>query len=410
MPDVQEPAQKAYCTRTMPVPAPTDCIAGCAIAAIAAGVLGWLLRGCGLRRPWVIAGMLAGVLLGVQGLGRLDDRLFERFFMGAGQERRDLFIASRSIEIAGMAALPQGATVDESDLATLEAERAAAATRFERTRKVFDEDAAWVSAMLAALVMVGASPMTGRMAWWRGGGAPVGAWCIAAPAALLLVALSLSTEAEPEIWWMHALAVACLGAPALQPRDRWTAARLLGERASVVDSARGMNGACAIVIACAAWLLDDMHSTAWLLPWATALAAWGLAAIPAGGIARLAGPALGAAVAIAMTRIEPLVDWRAGFALAVFVAEDLKWVGAATGTWIWGRVNWFASLRACMPMGDTSVAQAALASVAILTGLVPPWAGYALLMSAAAVDLMEPLRRGTALHLDAAIQASRRAP
>jgi hypothetical protein len=100
----------------MPVPAPTDCIAGCAIAAIAAGVLGWLLRGCGLRRPWVIAGMLAGVLLGVQGLGRLDDRLFERFFMGAGQERRDLFIASRSIEIAGMAALPQGATVDESDL------------------------------------------------------------------------------------------------------------------------------------------------------------------------------------------------------------------------------------------------------------------------------------------------------
>ena len=392
----------------MPAPAPTDCIAGCAIAAITAIVLGLLLQGCGLRRPWITAGVLAGALLGVQGLGRIDDRLFERFFMGAIEERRELFIASRSIEVAAMAALPQGATIDESDLAGLEAERAAAATRLERTRKAFDEDAAWVTAMLAALVMMGASPMTGRMAWWRSGGAPVGAWCIAAPAALLFVALTLSTESEPQIWWMHVLAVACLGAPALQPRDRWTAVRLLGERAPVVDAARGMNGACSIVIACTAWLLDDMHAAAWLLPWATALAAWGLSAAPQGGPARLAGPALAATVAIAMTRIEPLADWRAGFALAVFVAEDLKWVGAATGTWIWGRVNWFASLRACMPMGDTSVAQAVLASVAILTGFMPAWVGYALLVSAAAVDLMEPLRRGTAMHLDEAIQASRR--
>lgn len=391
----------------MPTHAPLDCLAGCAIAALLSAALGALLRGCGLRRAWIVSGMAVGLLLGVQGLGRVNDRLFERFFMGATQERRELFVASRSIEVAAMAAVPHGASVDEETLSGLEAERAAAMTRFERSRHAFDEDASWVVAMLAAFVMAGASPMIGRVAWWRGGGAPVGAWCVAAPAAMVLLALSLATDSEPQAWWMNALAIACLGAPALQPRDRWTAVRLLGARASVVDAARGMNGACAAALAITAWALDDTHSAAWLLPWATMLAAWGLATIPSGGLARLSGPAIAGAVGIATTRIDPLADWQAWFALAVFLAEDLKWLGAATGIWIWGRVGWFASLRACMPMSDTSSAQAVLGALAILIGFVPTWLGLALLVSAAAVELMEPIRRGTALRLDEAIQESR---
>jgi hypothetical protein len=393
----------------MPSHASIDCLSGCAIAALMAALLGALLRSCGLRRCWAIAGLLTGVLLGVQGLGRMNDRMFERFFMGAGEARRSLFVASRSIEVTSMVAVPQGATIDEEQLAGLEAERAAAATRFASARRSFDEDAAWFVAVLAAIVMVAASPMTGRVPWWKDGGGPVGTWCLAAPAALLLVALSFSRDPEPQVWWMSALAIACLGAPALQPRDRWTAVRLMGSRATVLDAARGMNGACAILLAGAAWAVDDSHTTAWLLPWATALAAWGLAASPRGMLARLTGPATAAAVAIAATRIDPIADWEAWFALAVFVAEDLKWIGAAFGVWLWGRVPWFASLRACMPMADTATAQAVLGALAILSGFVPIWLGYALLVSAAAVEAMEPLRRGTALRLDQAIQESQRA-
>jgi len=85
----------------------------------------------------------------------------------------------------------------------------------------------------------------------------------------------------------------------------------------------------------------------------------------------------------------------------------LKWLGAATGLWIWGRVGWFASLRACMPMSNTSSAQSVLGALALLLGFVPAWLGVALMVSAAAVELMEPLRRGTALRLDEAIQESR---
>jgi hypothetical protein len=393
----------------MPQHAPIECLAGCAIAALAGAMLGALLRACGLRRPWVIAGLLVGATLGVQGLGRLDAGLFERLFRGAQEERRGLVIASESILVSGMVAQTHGASMDEEQLAGLEAERAAAATRFANSRRAFDEDAAWVVAMLSALVMLAASPMTGRTPWWKDGGAPVGAWCLAAPAALLLVALSFSRDPEPEVWWMPALAIACLGAPALQARDRWTAVRLMGSRASVLDAARGMNGACAILLAGAAWVVDDAHNTAWLLPWATALAAWGLAAAPSGSLARWTGPATAAAVAIAATRIDPIADWEAWFALAVFVAEDLKWIGAAFGVWLWGRVPWFASLRACMPMADTATPQAVLGALAILTGFVPVWLGYALLVSAAAVEAMEPLRKGTALRLDQAIQESQRA-
>jgi hypothetical protein len=392
----------------MPPHASIDCLAGCAIAALTATLLGVLLRSCGLRRTWVIAGLLTGALLGVQGLGRLDDRSFERFFMGAGEARSALFRAARTIEVTSMVAGPQGATLDEEQLAGLEAERAAAATRFANARKAFDEDAAWVVAMLAAIVMTATSPMTGRIAWWKDGGGPVGTWCLAAPAALLLVALSFSRDPEPQAWWLSGLAIACLGAPALQARDRWTAVRLLGTRASVLDAARGMNGACAIALACVAWMVDASHTSAWLLPWATALAAWGLAASPRGMLARLTGPATAAAVAIAATRIDPIADWEAWFALAVFVAEDLKWIGAAFGVWLWGRVPWFASLRACMPMADTATPQAVLGALAILTGFVPVWLGYALLASAAAVEAMAPLRRGTALRLDQAIQESQR--
>jgi hypothetical protein len=409
LPGVQEPARAAYCTRRMTQHASIECLTGCAVAALTATLLGLLLRSCGLRRSWVIGGLLAGALLGVQGLGRMDDRLFERFFMGAGAERKALFVAARSIEVTSMVAGPQGATMDEEQLAGLQAERAAAATRFANSRRTFDEDAAWVVAMLAAIVMVAASPMTGRTPWWKDGGGPVGTWCLAVPAGLLLVALSFSRDPEPQVWWMSALAIACLGAPALQARDRWTAVRLMGSRASVLDAARGMNGMCAIVLGCTAWILEESHTTAWLLPWATALAAWGLAAAPIGFFARLTGPATAAAVAIAVTRIDPIADWEAWFALAVFVAEDLKWIGAAFGVWLWGRVPWFASLRACMPMADTATAQAVLGALALLTGFVPVWIGYALLVSAGAVEAMEPLRRGTALRLDQAIQESQRA-
>ena len=393
----------------MPSPAPTDCLAGCAIAAAAAAGLGALLRSCGLRRAWIVAGLAVGLLLGVQGLGRVDARLFERFYSGAGPQRHEAFVAARAIELAAMAGLPQGATLDDEDLAQLEAERRSAELRFERTRREFDASAAWVVATLAAFVLMGASPMVGRMAWWRDGGAPVGAWCVVAPASLMVIALAFSREPDPELWWMAALAIACLGAPALLARDRWTAVRLLGDRAVAIDAARGMNGAIACTLAIVAWIVAGPDSAAWLLPWCAALAAWGLRAPPAGMHRALAGPAVAAAVAIGASRVDPLADWQPWIALAALFAEDLKWAGGAVGLAVWGRMPWFASLRACMPLAETGPAQAVLAALALLTDAVPAWVGFALLISAAAVEVMAPFRRGTALRLDEAIQESRQA-
>ena len=384
------------------------CFEGCAIASALAVALGLLLRGCGLRRAWILSGLLVGVLLGPLGLARVRESWFDRLFHGAGAERREVFVTERVIEVTRQAAAPRGAEVDGDDMASLLAEREVARERLRAARERFDEPATWLVAALAAVACVACSPVAGRVAWWRDGGAPVGAWALAAPAALVLVALSMSAQAEPAAWWLDLLAVACLGSPVMAPRERWTAARLLGGMVTGIDAARAAAGMFAMGLVVAARCIDGEMGMAWLLPWGALFATWGLAAPPSGWPTRLAGPAAGIAVAIALTRIDPLQQWMPLFALGVFIAaSDLKWVGTATGLSIWGRAGWFRSLRACMPLEDAGVATAALGAIATLTGTVPAWAGLALLVTAAAMEVLDPVRRGTALQLDATIQGER---
>jgi hypothetical protein len=112
--------------------------------------------------------------------------------------------------------------------------------------------------------------------------------------------------------------------------------------------------------------------------------------------------------AIAMTRIDPIANWNAWATLGCFVAaEDLKWLGAATGLSIWSRTPMVASLRASLPLADASTAQAALTGVATLGGLLPPWMSLSLLLGAAVVELLEPVRLGTALRLDQTLHGER---
>ena len=49
---------------------------------------------------------------------------------------------------------------------------------------------------------------------------------------------------------------------------------------------------------------------------------------------------------------------------------------------------------------------AALASVALMAGAVPAWMATAMIMAAAVVSLMEPLRRGTAEHLERSLSGA----
>lgn len=392
----------------MTAPDAIDCLAGCGIAAALATGLGALLRGCGIRRAWIASGLCVGVLLGSQGLGRVRSDWFDRFWFGAATERREAFIAARAIDVANATALPQAASVDADFVAAMEAERRAADRRLEQARERFDAPAMWMVAMIAAFVMVSASPLLGRVAWWSGGGPPIGVWSIVAPGAVVVATMALMEQSEPSAWWLQAVAIVCIGAGDMKPRDRWNAVRLLGSHAHTIDAARAMAGVGAVACVLAACWIDRDAPAAWLLPWGAAIAAWGLLHAPPAPLQRCVGPALAAIVAIALSRLDPFEHWNGWATLGCFIAaEDLKWLGAATGLALWSRAPFTASLRACMPLADASAAQASLAAVGSLSGLLPPWMSLALLVSAAAVELLEPVRLGTALRLDEALHGPR---
>ena len=380
---------------------------GCAIAfALAAGV-GRLLRSCGIRTAWITAGVCVGALLGDGGLGRAMPAWHDRYFAGAVAERRESFVAARAIELARIAALPQGARVDSDDLAMLESQLRAAQEHERDAKATFDQPALWLVALMAAFVMVGASPLLGRVTWWRHGGPAIGVWHVALPAAMVVLTLSVMDASQPQGWWMYAVAAVSIGCATLHSRELWTASRMLGAGATSLDPARAMAGVLALVLAALAWWSDGRDATAWMLPWGAMLAAWGLAQQPPRALMRLAGPVTAGAVAIAMTRLDVTADWRGWVVLGVFVAaEDMKWLGAGVGLSLWSRTGWTRSLRATMPLADGSRSQAVLASVAVLEGLIPAWTGLALLVSAAAVELLEPVRRRTALRLDQSLHAS----
>lgn len=331
----------------------------------------------------------------------------DRYVAGAVMERRETFVAARAIELAQMAALPQGARVDSDDLASLESQLHAAQERERDAKANFDQPALWLVALLGAFVMVGASPLLGRTTWWRHGGPAIGVWHVALPAAMVVLTLSVMDASQPQAWWMYAIATISVGCAMLGSRETWTASRMLGAGVRSLDSTRGMAGVLALVLAALTWWTDGRDATAWMLPWGAMLAAWGLASEPPAKLMRLAGPVTAGAVAIAMTRLDVTADWRGWIVLGVFVAaEDMKWLGAGVGLSLWSRTGWTRSLRATMPLADGSRAQAVLASVAVLEGLIPAWMGLALLVSAAAVELLEPVRRRTALRLDQSLHAS----
>lgn len=405
---LQEPGPGLYCMLSMAAHPSLFCALGCALAALLTVGLGALLRGCGLRRAWIVSGVLVGIMLGPVALAQVREAWFDRLFHGAAMERREVFVTERVIEVARLTAVPQGAEVDADDMAMFLAEREAARDRLRQTRERFDELAVWTAAVLAAVACVTVSPLAGRTAWWRDGGAPIGAWALAAPAALALVALSMTRQPDPSAWWLDLLAMVCVGSPVMLPRERWIAARLVGGRVAGIDASRAVAGLLAIGLVVVARLAQGDGPAAWLLPWGALFVTWGLAAPPSGWPVRLAGPAAGMAVAMALTRMDPLAQWMPWLALAIFVAaSDLKWIGTATGLAIWGRVGWMRALRASMPLEDAGTAMAALAALATLAGVVPAWAGLSVMVSAAAVELLDPVRRGTALQLDATIQGQR---
>lgn len=94
---------------------PADVLLGMTLAALAAAVVAWILRGAGIAggRPAaaVVGGLIAGVLLGPAVLGQSAPRLHERLYVGGIPERHALesLLARQAADRLALQAAPSGA-------------------------------------------------------------------------------------------------------------------------------------------------------------------------------------------------------------------------------------------------------------------------------------------------------------
>jgi len=143
-----------------------------------------------------------------------------------------------------------------------------------------------------------------------------------------------------------------------------------------------------------------------LLPWGTMLAAWGLRDHPNTFLAACAGPATAACVAIAVSRLDIKTEFQFMPTVGLYFAtEDLRWIATAIGFALTLAVPWMRSLRVSLAISSAPLPLAALASTALMIGALPIWMGVSLLVCAGATEVLSPLRKITAKHLDQIIHA-----
>jgi hypothetical protein len=382
-------------------------IAGAALVGAAAAALAWLLRASGWRHSWIAAGACVGVFFGPLCAARIMPGFHDAFIDGAAEQRKEIFRSQRAAEAMAVAASATQTAPADTVVAELDAWRRSAEIHLQERRSAFDYGAMWVASMGAAAITMARSPMAGRHRWWRHGGPAIGAWSVVIPVAAVFLVSKWETQDALSTWSLAAAAIVAFGAALPRGVERWVTMGLLESNAEALDAARGAAGFISLAIACTAvWGMEFDAAAAWLLPWGTMVAAWGLRDLPTPFLSRCAGPATAAVVAIALARIDPVESFHLPTTVGLYFAgEDLRWIAAAVGFALTLGLPWLRSLRVALPIASSPLPQAALASTTLLIGVLPAWIGLSLVAAAAATEILAPMRQVTARHLDELLRA-----
>ena len=369
--------------------------------------LAWLLRAAGWKNSWIVAGICVGVFFGPLCAAKAFPDMYQWLIDGCGEARAEVLRSQRATEALMLAAATTRTVPAESVVIELDALRQSAEINLRESRSAFDHGALWVVALLAAIVTLARSPVTGRVRWWKNGGLAIGAWTVLIPIATVLLIAKIETQDVLAHWSLVAAASVAFGAALPRGTERWMSMGLLEANSPSIDAARGTAGFISLALAVvAAWGMNFDSAAAWLLPWGTMLAAWGLRDHHNSILQKCAGPATSAAVAIALTRVDMLQEFHIAPTVGLYFAgEDLRWLAAATGFALTLAVPWMRSLRVSLAISSAPLPQAALASTALLIGVRPVWMGISILTAAAATEVLSPMRKITAKHLDQIIHA-----
>ena len=382
-------------------------ILGAALISAVAAALAWLLRAAGWKNSWIAAGICVGVFFGPLCCAKVFPDIYNTFVDGCVEARKELFRSQRARVALDVASATTQTTPADSVVVELDAWERSAEIRLQENRNEFNYGALWITTMLAASVTLARSPMAGRTRWWRGGGLAIGVWTVLIPIATVLLIAKIQTQDVLATWSLVAAASVAFGAALPRGTERWMSMGLLEANSPSIDAARGTAGFISLALAVvAAWGMNFDSAAAWLLPWGTMLAAWGLRDHPNTFLATCAGPATAACVAIAVSRLDITTEFQFMPTLGLYFAtEDLRWIATAIGFALTLAVPWMRSLRVSLAISSAPLPLAALASTALMIGALPIWMGVSLLVCAGATEVLSPLRKITAKHLDQIIHA-----
>ena len=208
--------------------------------------LAWLLRAAGWKNSWIVAGICVGVFFGPLCAAKAFPDMYQLLIDGCGEARAEVLRSQRATEALMLAAATTRTVPAESVVIELDALRQSAEINLRESRSAFDHGALWVVALLAAIVTLARSPVTGRVRWWKNGGLAIGAWTVLIPISVVFLVAKIETQEVLTRWSL--IAAAIVGDPAILLLDEATSA-LDNATQAVVMSTILKSSATRIVIA-----------------------------------------------------------------------------------------------------------------------------------------------------------------
>lgn len=369
-------------------------LVGLGLIIVVAGV--FLLIFHAIRAPGygILAGVLAGTLLGPSILGRAMPNRYDQWIGGGAAERAALL--SRERADATMIA-QRGGSLDDRE--TLAADLAADRRPLERAwndASMQDQLVHRVAAAIGVIIVAGVGL---RMRRVRGGvieAASMAAGLAAVVAGVMVSALVL--------WWeigfglaLIATAGMLVGPLRMTPGDAAIADDAEHGGAARLDTTAMLATVFGLVtLSVGLWHVGQRGAAlAWLTPLVLLL-------LPRSrGERHLLGEAGVALItALAMVRVDLFTDvWPLLIVLAMLVAGDGRWIGAVIGLLALGGRRSLRAMRVTLPIADCGSAQVAAGGLLGVLGIIPGHLTFALIVAAWWLELMRPLRGRIAASL-----------
>jgi len=383
---------------------------GCILPLVSTAAIALLLMRSLRAGRCALAGLLAGMMLGPDVLGRAAPEFFERGWIGGMAERHELDAADRLHAAERMAAIAAGIPPDELDPVAARH----AVQREELARTLRERQAAvrsvrhhLIGSMVFMLLVLSTAPGGRAPAETRLSVINIGLFSAAVPAGI--AALILFAAGQPPAVFLACAAPLAAGGIPRSRTDDDIGNRAEQSGAALIRSAGRAATLLAIPLAGASAYLASDVSLSHL---------WPLLGAPAGALlalfrpARIASPAasaaaaalvpllLGTIIATTLSVIAPRSHLHVGALIGLMLlTTDGRWIGALLGATIPGGRRTLPAMRLASGAMAAAPAQVAFAAVLWSTGLLLPAHALGLFAGGVLAELTAPLRRRAAGHL-----------